>query len=154
PSFQRTHVEEMGLVVFLSILSFWVDVALLQALKERWDSSYNAFLMPWGHMTLTLEDVARLTGLRVHGDPVTEITQSDYRPLARCALGYEDRGLLPLRTLRGSALTELLGIKGLVKRPNESYDAYIEWMREALAERWTQTEGKEARRELRIFLFF
>src|SRR5262249_25281691 len=27
-------------------------------------------------------------------------------------------------------------------------------MREALAERWTRTEGKEVRRELRIFLFF
>src|SRR5262249_42920860 len=154
PGFQRMHLEEMGLAMLLSILPFWVDVALLQALRERCDSSYNAFVMPWGHMTPTLEDVARLTGLRVHGDPVTGTTQGDCRQLTRRALGYEDRGLLPLRTLRGSALTTLLGIKGVVKRPNESYDAYIERMGQAVAERWMQTEGKEARRELRIFLFF
>src|SRR5262249_825579 len=154
PGFQKTILEEMGFAVFLSVLPFWIDVALLQALRERWDRSCNAFLLPWGHMTPTLEDVARLTGLRVPGDPVTGITQSDYRDLARRALGYEDSGLHPLRNLRGSALTTLLGIKGLVKRLNESYDAYIERMRQALAGRWTQTAGKESRRELRIFLLF
>src|SRR5262249_34444645 len=154
PDFQLAHLHAMGLSAFLSILPFWVDAALLQALKERWDRSCNAFLLPWGHMTPSLEDVARLSGRRVHGDPVTGTTQSDYRDLARRALGYEDRGEAPLRMIRGSALTDLLGIKGLVKRPDEGFDDYIQRMQRALTSQWAREEGKQAKRELRIFLFF
>ena len=57
----------MGFGEFLSIESFWLDLALVQELQSRWDSHSGAFLFPWGHMTPTLEDVTRLTGLRVHG---------------------------------------------------------------------------------------
>src|SRR5262249_611545 len=139
---------------FLSILPFWVDASLLQALRERWDRSCNTFLLPWGHMTPSLEDVARLTGLRVHGEPVNGTTQSNYRDLARRALGYEDRGEAPLRMIRGSAITELLSIKGLMKRPDEGFDAYIQRMQQELVGQWAREEGKHAKRELRVFLFF
>src|SRR5262244_38314 len=122
PDFQLAHLHAMGLSAFLSILPFWVDAALLQALRERWDRSCNAFLLPWGHMAPSLEDIARLTRLRVHGESVTGTTQSNYRDLARRALGYEDRGETPLWMIKGSTLTKLLGIKGLVKRPDEGFD--------------------------------
>uniref|UniRef100_A0A1D1YFN5 Serine/threonine-protein phosphatase 7 long form n=1 Tax=Anthurium amnicola TaxID=1678845 RepID=A0A1D1YFN5_9ARAE len=144
----------MGLAGLLSVIPFWIDLALLQGLRDRWDRDSNTFLLPWGQMTPTLEDVARLTGLRVHGDPVTGTTQGDYRDLARRALGYEDRGLGPLRMLRGSAITELLGVRGLRKMADESLAEYVDRVGQALAGRWVQEDGRMARRQLRIFLFF
>src|SRR5262249_47281462 len=130
----------MGLSEFLSVFPFWMDAALMEGLHQRWDSESNAFLFPWGHMTVTLEDVARITGLRVHGDPVTGTTLSDYRELARDLLGYEDISPGPLQSLKGSALTELLGTKGISKTRDEGMDAYIARMREELRGRWAQEE--------------
>ncbi|MQL95628.1 hypothetical protein Taro_028291 [Colocasia esculenta] len=67
PDFHRARLEEMGFGPFLRLDELTPDVALIQALKERWDPECHAFLLPWGHMTPTLEDVARITGLRVDG---------------------------------------------------------------------------------------
>src|SRR5262249_423577 len=115
----------MGLSAFLNVFPFWMDAALMEGLHQRWDSASNAFLFPWGHMMVTLEDVARITGLRVHGDLVTRTTLSDYREVARDLLGYEDISPGPLRSLKGSALTELLRVKGVNKTRGEGMDAYI-----------------------------
>ncbi|MQL88594.1 hypothetical protein Taro_021149 [Colocasia esculenta] len=65
PDFQRTRLEEIGLGPFLRLDEWTPDVALIQALKERWDPECHAFLLAWGHMIPTLEDVARITGLKV-----------------------------------------------------------------------------------------
>jgi len=100
PAFQQAHLYEMGFTELLSVFPFYIDVALMQALKEHWDGSCNAFIMPWGHIIPNLKDVARITGLRVHGNPVTGTTRSDFRAQARRLLGYEDGGLGLLRTLR------------------------------------------------------
>jgi len=154
PDFQKVKLAEMGLEAFLSLVPFWIDLALLMGLQDRWDKGCNAFLSPWGHMTPTLEDVTRLTGLGVHGDPVTGTTQSDYRGLARRALGYEDRGLGPLRTIRGSAITEMMGVQGLKKEADETLEEYVARVGHAMASYWVQTDGREARRQLRVFLFF
>ncbi|MQM16534.1 hypothetical protein Taro_049492 [Colocasia esculenta] len=62
---KRTRLEEIGFGPFLRLDELTPDVALIQALKERWDPECHAFLLPWGHMIPTLEDVARITGLRV-----------------------------------------------------------------------------------------
>src|SRR5262249_9931874 len=105
-------------------------------------------------MTVTLEDVARITGLRVHGDPVTGTTLSDYREVARDLLGYEDRSSGPLRSLKGSALTELLGAKGVSKTRGEGMDEYIARVREEVGGRWAQEEGVQAQQQLRAFLLF
>src|SRR5262249_38093287 len=54
----------------------------------------------------------------------------------------------------GSALTTLLGVKGLTKRWDEGMDEYVARMRASSAGRWAQEEGKQSLRELRIFLLF
>src|SRR5262244_2062927 len=154
PLFQQARLGEMGFGLLLSVTPFWQDTVLLEGLKELWDGRWNAFVLPWGHMTPTLEDVARITGLRVHGNPVTGTTLDDYRDLARLLLGYDDRGPGALRSLRGSALTDLLGVKGVMKRRGESMDTYLARMKASLSGRWAQKEGKQARRDLRIFLLF
>src|SRR5262249_26904163 len=138
----------------LSVVPFWVDTALLEALKELWDGRWNAFALPWGHMTPNLEDVARITGLRVHGLPVMGHTLGDYREMAGWLLGYEDIRSGPLRSLKGSVLTDMLGAKGMRKSKDEGLAEYKERVWSTLADRWTQEDGPRAQQELRVFLLF
>ncbi|KAK1257686.1 hypothetical protein QJS04_geneDACA016812 [Acorus gramineus] len=53
------------------------DHRLLQALVERWRPETNTFHLRHGEMTVTLQDVAVLTGLPIDGKPVTGITDCD-----------------------------------------------------------------------------
>ena len=77
--FQHRRLDRMGLGEFLLIELFWLDLALVQELRSHWDSNSGAFLFPWGHMTPTLEDVTRLTGLRVHRAALLGHSLTDYR---------------------------------------------------------------------------
>ncbi|MQL86179.1 hypothetical protein Taro_018699 [Colocasia esculenta] len=67
PPFQRDWVEEMRFGAIFRTERMMVDPALTQALQSRWDTEANAFVFPWGHMIPSLEDVSRITGLRVYG---------------------------------------------------------------------------------------
>ncbi|MQM14714.1 hypothetical protein Taro_047649 [Colocasia esculenta] len=71
PRFQRDRIEEMGFGEIFRIERMRVDSALTQALWSRWDAEATAFVFPWGHMIPSLEDVSRITGLRVYGKPAS-----------------------------------------------------------------------------------
>lgn len=51
-----------------------LDNPLISALVERWRKETNTFHMTVGEMTITLEDVAYLLGLRIDGEPVIGVT--------------------------------------------------------------------------------
>ena len=57
------------------------DRALLTALVERWRPETNTFHLPTGEMTITLQDVGIILGLRVHGPAVTgeESVEGDWK---------------------------------------------------------------------------
>ncbi|MQL84437.1 hypothetical protein Taro_016932 [Colocasia esculenta] len=74
---QQMRIEGMGFGHLLAVRPFHVDVPYLKALRERWDEDCKAFIMPWGHMIPTLEDVAYLTGLPVQGEPIRLIRLGD-----------------------------------------------------------------------------
>ncbi|MQM01455.1 hypothetical protein Taro_034212 [Colocasia esculenta] len=61
----RERIEEMGFGEIFRMERMRVDPALTQALRSRWDAEVTAFVFPWGHMIPSLEDVSRITGLRV-----------------------------------------------------------------------------------------
>ncbi|MQL74925.1 hypothetical protein Taro_007301 [Colocasia esculenta] len=82
PPFQRERVEEMGFGQIFRIERMRVDPALTQALRSRWDTEASAFMFPWGHMIPSLEDVSRITGLRVYGRAVSGYTYPCYHDLA------------------------------------------------------------------------
>ncbi|KAG9442209.1 hypothetical protein H6P81_018063 [Aristolochia fimbriata] len=75
-----------------------LDKPLITALVERWRSETNTFHLANGEMTITLEDVAVLLGLRVDGDTVS---RGDRMELARVLLRVE----LPPGSFQGGRLS-------------------------------------------------
>ncbi|KAF6140148.1 hypothetical protein GIB67_028954 [Kingdonia uniflora] len=63
-----THRAKV-LVLRIGTISYkHYNTALITAFCELWHPETNTFYFKWGDMTITLEDVSRLIGLRVDGD--------------------------------------------------------------------------------------
>ncbi|KAG9458858.1 hypothetical protein H6P81_003366 [Aristolochia fimbriata] len=101
------YIEVAGFGALHRVQWLRLDKPLITALVERWRSETNTFHLANGEMTITLEDVAVLLGLRVNGDAVTGSTRGDWMELARVFLGVElppgsfQGGRLSLSWLRG-----------------------------------------------------
>ncbi|MQL90007.1 hypothetical protein Taro_022591 [Colocasia esculenta] len=151
PDFQRARLEEMGFGPFLRLDELTPDVALIQALKERWDPECHAFLLPSGHMTPTLEDVARITGLRVDGQAVTGVTYMSYQELAERLLGLEvtreKLSLMPRTRLQVS-----LEVANACHQTGEGQADYMARLTEDARAALAEEEGAAADRDLRRFL--
>ncbi|MQM11336.1 hypothetical protein Taro_044240 [Colocasia esculenta] len=158
PDFQRERVREMGFGSILEIEPFFVDPPLIQAIRDRWDRVSRAFLLPWGHMVPSLEDVARITGLRVDGEAVTGVTYADYTDLTEDLLGLEPYGdgLGDRRMVGRVALLESLGLTGVRQRVDELLPVFVEravgLARVAYGQDPEETERVD--RDLRRFLVF
>ncbi|MQM15666.1 hypothetical protein Taro_048613 [Colocasia esculenta] len=151
PDFQRARLERMGFGPFLRLDELVPDVALIQALKERWDPKCHTFLFPLGHMIPTLEDVARITGLRVDGQAVTGVTYTSYQEQAERLLGLEvtrERSSLVRRT----GLQASLGVANARHRTGEGQVDYMARLTEDARAALTEEEGETADRDLRRFL--
>ena len=85
--------------------------AALTALIDRWRPETHSFHLPCGEMTVTLEDVAMILGVKIQGFPVTGDTESEGwqqrvehflgRPLAAVEAGKKRRSSgVSLRWLR------------------------------------------------------
>ena len=48
-----------------------LDWPLITSLIERWRLATHTFHLPIGNMIVTLQDVAMILGLRIHGPPIT-----------------------------------------------------------------------------------
>ncbi|MQL84033.1 hypothetical protein Taro_016539 [Colocasia esculenta] len=141
----------MGFGPFLRLDELAPDVALIQALKERWDPECHAFLFPWGHMIPTLEDVVRITGLRIDGQAVTGVTYTSYQELAERLLGLavtQEKSSLIQRT----GLQASLGVASVRHETGESQADYMTWMTEDARAALAEEEGAAADRDLRRFL--
>ncbi|MQM10729.1 hypothetical protein Taro_043627 [Colocasia esculenta] len=108
PPFQRERVEEMGFGEIFRIERMRVDPALTLALRSRWDVEVSAFAFPWGHMIPSLEDVSRITGLRVYGRAVSGYIYPCYHDLAERLLNLPVERMSSL--VPRVALQESLGL--------------------------------------------
>ncbi|MQM05954.1 hypothetical protein Taro_038772 [Colocasia esculenta] len=150
PPFQREWVEEMGFGEIFRIERMRVDPALTQALRSRWDTEASAFAFPWGHMIPSLEDVSRITGLRVYGWAVSGYTYPCYHSLAERLLDLpvERRSSLVPRV----ALQESLGLYEAGKNAGESEDEYLQRLARVSRRELASEPRPQADLDLRRFL--
>ncbi|MQM20776.1 hypothetical protein Taro_053804 [Colocasia esculenta] len=152
PEAQQTRVARIGFGHLLSVRPFHVDVPYFEALRERWEEDCKAFIMPWGHMIPTLEDVAYLTGLPVQGEPVVgqerihTVQQDDTLSAAICRQRsdyYDDIVELlglefvagrrrPIRSILLGSFSEAVGLRGRRRGPLETLDEFYTGVRGAL----------------------
>ncbi|MQM07393.1 hypothetical protein Taro_040232 [Colocasia esculenta] len=151
PDFQRRCLEGMGFGPFLRLEKLAPDMALIQALKERWDPECHAFLFLWGHMIPTLEDVVQITGLRVDGQAVTGVTYTSYQEPVERLLGLEVRGERSLLVQR-TALQASLGVVNARHRTGEGQADYMARLTQDARAVLAEEEGDAADRDLRRFL--
>ncbi|MQM17427.1 hypothetical protein Taro_050399 [Colocasia esculenta] len=151
PDFQRCRLEGMGFGPFLRLEELAPDVALIKALKEMWDPECHAFLFPWGHMIPTLEDVVRITGLRVGGQAVTGTTYTSYQEPVERLLGLDVRGERSSLVQR-TALQASLGVASARRQTGEGQAEYMDRMTEDARAAMAEEEGDAADRDLRRFL--
>ncbi|CAI0558368.1 unnamed protein product [Linum tenue] len=77
-----------------------IDNDLLTAMAERWRPETHTFHLPEGEMTITLKDVAILTGMPISGDAVIgPQTKPDvgWGPLIRDRLGFDMPTTTPIQ---------------------------------------------------------
>ncbi|MQM13180.1 hypothetical protein Taro_046104 [Colocasia esculenta] len=140
----------MGFGQIFMIERMRVDPALTQALRSRWDAEASAFAFPWGHMISSLEDVSRITGLRVYGRAVSGYTYPCYHDLAERLLDLpvERRSSLVPRV----ALQESLGLYEAGKNTGESEDEYLARLARVSQRELASEPGPQADLDLRRFL--
>ncbi|MQL69798.1 hypothetical protein Taro_002130, partial [Colocasia esculenta] len=151
PDFQVRRLEGMGFGPFLRLEELAPNVALIQALKERWDPECHAFLFPWGHMVLTLDDVVRITGLRVDGQAVTGTTYTSYQEPVERLPGLAVRGERS-SLVRRTVLQASLGVASARRQTGEGQAEYMDRMTEDARVAMAEEEGDAADRDLRRFL--
>ncbi|XP_078162266.1 serine/threonine-protein phosphatase 7 long form homolog [Carex rostrata] len=81
------YVIRAGLYGVHQIGHIPTDHALVSALVERWRQETHSFHFPVGEMTITLQDVAVLLGLRVDGDALCVSTNRDWSDVVESMLG-------------------------------------------------------------------
>ncbi|MQL90284.1 hypothetical protein Taro_022875 [Colocasia esculenta] len=151
PDFQVRRLEGMGFEPFLRLEELAPDVALIQKLKERWDPECHAFLFPWGHMVPTLEDVVRITGLRVDGQAVTGTTYTSYQEPVERLLGLEVKSARS-SLVRRTALQASLGVASSRRETGEGPAEHMDRMTEGARAVMAEEEGEAEDRDLRRFL--
>ncbi|MQM02053.1 hypothetical protein Taro_034812 [Colocasia esculenta] len=141
----------MGFGHLLSVRPFHVDVPYLEALREPWEEDCKAFIMPWGHMIPTLEDVVYLTRLPVQGEPVVGQERSDYHDDVVELLGPEFVAgrRRPIRSILLRSLSEAVGLRGRRRGPLETLDEFYTGVRGAL-----DLGDRSEERSVRIFVTY
>jgi hypothetical protein len=73
-----SYIKWAGLYGLYTLGFIQLDWALITALVERWRTKTRTFHLPYDEMTIALEDVEVLLGLKVDGKPLVGSTQEDW----------------------------------------------------------------------------
>lgn len=75
PDFQQESLDQMSFGAFLMMSPLQLQHSLLQGVVERYHTTMWTFITRVGEFVPSLEDMVCLTGLRVHGLSLTEVTK-------------------------------------------------------------------------------
>ena len=84
-------LEIAGLLDITRVGFIQVDHHLITALVERWRPETHTFHLTYGEATITLQDVAILTGLPIDGLPITGHLMYDWFVECEKLLGVRPR---------------------------------------------------------------
>ena len=104
-------------------------------------------------MTPTLEDVTRLTGLRVHGAALSGHSYTDYCHLVESYLGFSPSSEGALQSVDRSEFFSAVGLSGLRRGPEESIASVCSRVVGRLRGTLATSEGAQADLDLCRFLF-
>ena len=150
PVGQRAIVDRLGFGLLFSVRPFRVDAVLVAAVREQWVEDCRAFVMPWGHMIPTLEDVVHLTRLPVQGAPLVGRELGDYRREVQELLGADVvRTKRTIRAIPLGRFPALVGLGGQRRGALGSLDELLQSVRAAA--RFGQRSEEQ---EVRLFLVF
>ena len=96
----RPYVIYAGFYGIYRLGHIIIDWPLITCLVERWRPETHTFHVPVGEMTITLQDVAIILGLRIDGPAITRTCVLDVAELCSELLGVTP----PVDALRGSAI--------------------------------------------------
>eukprot|EP00261_Vitis_vinifera_P039130 XP_019080373.1 PREDICTED: serine/threonine-protein phosphatase 7 long form homolog [Vitis vinifera] len=97
----RPYIIQSGFYGVYRIGHITLDWGLITSLVERWRPETHTFHLPVGEMTITLQDVAVILGLRIHGLPITGTCDIDWSLLCYELLGVTP----PTSEIKGSAIS-------------------------------------------------
>ncbi|CAN0872771.1 Serine/threonine-protein phosphatase 7 long form homolog, partial [Linum grandiflorum] len=100
------YLQEVGLLPFERLAAFTPDPHLITALMERWRPETNTFNMYHKECSITLQDVAHLTGLPVTGDALYVEYEKDTNWAAKVE---EVLGKFPGGHLKGDGRVKMHG---------------------------------------------
>ena len=104
-------------------------------------------------MTPTLEDVTRLTDLRVHEVALSRRTYIDCRPMMESYLDFSPKGTGPIRGVGKSEFFSVVGLFRLHRGLDESITSFCTRVVRQLRCTLATFEGPLADLDLRCFLF-
>ena len=104
-------------------------------------------------MTLTLEDVTRLTDLCVHGVALLGHSLTDYHHLVESHLGFSPSGDGALRGVDRGEFFSAVGLSGLRRGLEESIASFCSKVAERLRGTLATSEDPQVDLDLRQFLF-
>ena len=104
-------------------------------------------------MTPTLEDVTRLTDIRVHGTTLSGYSFTDYRHLVESHLSFSPSGTGAVRSINRSDFFFVVGLSILCRGQEESITAFCARVAGRLRGTLATFERAQADLDLRRFLF-
>ncbi|KAL9685756.1 hypothetical protein QQ045_023208 [Rhodiola kirilowii] len=81
------YVANAGFLPWTQVCNVKIDTKLCTALVERWRPETHTFHLNGGEATITLQDVALLTSLPIHGEPVSGLGELECEPVCLSLLG-------------------------------------------------------------------
>ncbi|RVW82581.1 Serine/threonine-protein phosphatase 7 long form-like [Vitis vinifera] len=109
----RPYIIQFGFYGVYRIGHITLDWGLITSLIERWRLETHTFHLPIGEMTITLQDVAVILGLRIHGLLIIGTCDIDWSLLCYELLGFSHPPVdLDDATLEQYARAFILGLIG------------------------------------------
>ncbi|RVX10607.1 Serine/threonine-protein phosphatase 7 long form-like [Vitis vinifera] len=118
----RPYIIRSGFYGVYCIGHITLDWGLITSLVERWRPETHIFHLPIGEMTITLQDIAVILGLRIHGLPITGTCDIDWS-----LLYYELLGVIPPTSkIKGSMISTRCLCHQFSHPPVDSDDTTLE----------------------------